>query len=96
MSGELEDLTGQLFQQANDMVAAERKENAALKEQLKVLEKRAAASHDAAKLARENEKLRSKIQSLEQRDLDRKRRMERLESANKRIERVRNMLAPPP
>ena len=37
-NAEIEDLTATLFQQANEMVATERKENAALKEKLQVLE----------------------------------------------------------
>lgn len=37
---EIEELTGQLFQQANEMVASERRERARLEERVKVLEKR--------------------------------------------------------
>jgi len=37
---EIEELTGQLFQQANEMVAAERKARAKLEERVAVLERR--------------------------------------------------------
>ncbi|KAL2438496.1 hypothetical protein ABEF95_011251 [Exophiala dermatitidis] len=62
---ELEDLTAQLFGQANEMVATERKARAKLEERVKVLE---------------------------QRDLDKRKRLERLEKAIQRIERVRAMV----
>ena len=66
-SGELEELSAQLFQQANEMVAAERKARA---------------------------KLEARIEVLERRDVEKRKRLERLESAVKRIERVRALLAP--
>ncbi|KAI1611106.1 hypothetical protein EDD37DRAFT_364143 [Exophiala viscosa] len=64
---ELEDLTAQLFGQANEMVATERRERAKLEERVKVLE---------------------------QRDSEKRRRLERLEKAIARIERVRAMIGP--
>jgi len=66
-SGELEELSAQLFQQANEMVAAERKARAKLEERIEVLERR---------------------------DVEKRKRLERLEVAVKRIERVRGLLAP--
>ena len=65
MSGELEDLTGQLFQQANEMVASERKARAKLEERVEILEKR---------------------------DGEKRKRLERLEGALGRIERMRGLL----
>ncbi len=64
---ELEELTAQLFGQANEMVATERKERAKLEERVKVLE---------------------------QRDIEKRKRLERLEKAIMRIERVRAMVGP--
>lgn len=66
-SGELEELSAQLFQQANEMVATERKARAKLEERVEVLERR---------------------------DGEKRRRLERLEGAMQRIERVRGLLAP--
>jgi len=66
MSGEIEDLSVQLFQQANEMVATERKARAKLEERVEVLERR---------------------------DDEKRERLERLETAIKRIERVRGLLA---
>lgn len=66
MSGEIEDLSVQLFQQANEMVATERKARAKLEERVEVLERR---------------------------DDEKRKRLERLETAIKRIERVRGLLA---
>lgn len=66
-SGELEDLTAQLFMQANEMVATERKARAKLEERVEVLERR---------------------------DTEKRKRLERLEGAVQRIERVRGLLAP--
>ncbi|RVX70749.1 hypothetical protein B0A52_05400 [Exophiala mesophila] len=64
---ELEELTAQLFGQANEMVAAERKARAKLEERVKILE---------------------------QRDTDKRKRLDRLEKAIARIERVRGMVGP--
>jgi DNA repair exonuclease SbcCD ATPase subunit len=66
-SGELEELSAQLFQQANEMVATERKARAKLEERVEVLERR---------------------------DGEKRKRLERLEGAVQRIERVRGLLAP--
>lgn len=65
MSSELEELSAQLFQQANEMVAAERKARARLEDRVEVLERR------------EGEK---------------RKRLDRLEGAVRRIERVRGVL----
>ena len=62
---ELEELTTQLFSQANEMVAAERRARAKLEERVAVLEKR---------------------------DLEKRRRLERLEKAVERINRVRELV----
>lgn len=67
-SGELEELSTQLFQQANEMVANERRARA---------------------------KLEARVEVLEKRDVEKRKRLERLESAMSRIERVRGLLAPP-
>ncbi|EOD49724.1 putative ribosomal protein l32 protein [Neofusicoccum parvum UCRNP2] len=67
MSTEIEELSVTLFQQANEMVAEERKARAKLEERVEMLEKR---------------------------DKDKRRRLERLENAVQRIERVRGLLAP--
>lgn len=68
MNQEVEDLSVQLFQQANEMVASERKARAKLEERVDMLEKR---------------------------DAEKRKRLERLESALTRIERVRGLLAVP-
>jgi len=62
---ELEELTAQLFGQANEMVATERKARAKLEERVKLLETR---------------------------DGEKRRRLDRLETAVQRIERVRRMV----
>lgn len=67
MSVEIEELSVTLFQQANDMVAEERRARAKLEERVEILEKR---------------------------DTEKRKRLERLEGALKRIERVRGMLNP--
>lgn len=64
-SGELEELSAQLFQQANEMVATERKARA---------------------------KLEARVEVLERRDVEKRKRLERLEGAVGRIERVRGLL----
>jgi DNA repair exonuclease SbcCD ATPase subunit len=63
---ELEELTAQLFSQANEMVATERRARAKLEERVAVLEKR---------------------------DLEKRRRLERLEKAVDRIDRVKGLVA---
>ena len=62
---ELEELTAQLFGQANEMVAAERRARAKLEDRVAVLEKR---------------------------DLEKRRRLERLEKAVERIDRVKGLV----
>ncbi|KMU75632.1 hypothetical protein CISG_04806 [Coccidioides immitis RMSCC 3703] len=64
-NSELEDLTTQLFSQANEMVAQERKARAKLEERVEVLERR---------------------------DGEKRRRLDRLEKAVARVERVRGMV----
>lgn len=93
VNAEIEELSASLFQQANEMVAHERRESARLKERIKSLEEHGSPGNmDATQL--ENARLREKIRSLEQRDAERRKRLERLEAANRRIERVRAMLIP--
>ncbi|CAD6506067.1 BgTH12-06999 [Blumeria graminis f. sp. triticale] len=64
-SNELEELSTQLFKQANEMVAAERKART---------------------------KLESRVEILEKRDIEKRQRLEQLEKALLRIERVRGLL----
>jgi DNA anti-recombination protein RmuC len=79
MSAEIEELTGSLFSQANEMVADERREGARLRERIRFLEERDA-------------KFAMKVQRIEERDRERKKRLERLERAMGRIERARELL----
>jgi hypothetical protein len=65
LSVEMEDLSATLFQQANEMVATERKARAKLEERVDILEKR---------------------------DAEKRKRLERLEGALKRIDRVKQLL----
>lgn len=106
VNAELEDLSATLFEQANEMVATERRQNAALRERVNTLEGQQqpprpesslepSGKLDVDMLARENGKLKMKISSLEQREADRKKRLERLEAASKRTDRIRSMLQPP-
>ncbi|KAF1827084.1 uncharacterized protein K489DRAFT_348125 [Dissoconium aciculare CBS 342.82] len=92
VNSEIEELSATLFQQANEMVASERKENAALKQTIDQLEHKRTKSDEAVRM--ENERLKQKIQMMEQRESERKGRLERLEAAQKRIDRVRAMLVP--
>lgn len=62
---ELEELTAQLFIQANEMVAQERKERAKLEERVAVLERR---------------------------DVEKRKRLDRLEKAMQRVERLRSLV----
>ncbi|KAL4903161.1 hypothetical protein BDW74DRAFT_156748 [Aspergillus multicolor] len=64
-SSELEELTAQLFSQANEMVAQERKARARLEERVAVLERR---------------------------DVEKRNRLERLEKAMERVERIRALV----
>ncbi|UJO13494.1 uncharacterized protein CLAFUR5_03529 [Fulvia fulva] len=90
---EIEELSASLFQQANDMVANERKTNAGLQARIRDLES-AGADGPVIAARKENEKLRQKLQVMEQRDVERRKRLDRLEAAQKRIDRVRTMLKP--
>jgi DNA repair exonuclease SbcCD ATPase subunit len=92
VNSEIEELSASLFQQANDMVAAERRENARLRDKIKELE--SSGGDLVGSLREENERLQGKLKLMEQREVERKRRLEKLESAQKRIDRVRTMLAP--
>lgn len=65
VENELEDLSATLFQQANEMVATERKARAKLEERVAMLEKR---------------------------DKDKSRRLEMIEAALNRLERVKKLL----
>jgi len=105
LNAEIEDLTANVFEQAGEMVATERKENAALAEKICLLESRqrdqavavkeqAVESKASLKLEAENIRLKAKIETLEKRAVERTKRLERLETANKRIERVKTMLKP--
>ncbi|GAB1727759.1 hypothetical protein NU195Hw_g1320t1 [Hortaea werneckii] len=98
VNAEIEELSESLFQQANEMVATERKQNATLQERLEALEKEKTQTNTSvqgdAALLRENAWLKERLKILEQREIDRSRRLEKLEAAHKRIERVRSMLAP--
>lgn len=69
MSTEMEELSGTLFSQANEMVATERKARAKLEERVEFLEKK---------------------------DHEKKLRLDRLDGAIRRIERVRRVLSSPP
>lgn len=89
---EVEELSATLFQEANEMVANERRENAALKTQIKELQ--SAGGQIAEVVGKENEKLRQKLLVMEQRDADKQKRLERLESAQRRLDRVRTLLLP--
>lgn len=81
MDAELEDLTGQLFGEANKMVADEKREAARLRERIEFLEQRDA-------------KFGMKVKHLEQREEDRMRRLELLERAQGRLDRVGGLLVP--
>ncbi|KAK4546381.1 hypothetical protein LTR36_002058 [Oleoguttula mirabilis] len=96
VNAEIEELSASLFQQANEMVAAERKENAMLRDRLEIAEQQASHSSaaDGDAVQQENSKLRERVKTLQQRDFDRRRRLEKLETAHKRIEGVRTMLIP--
>lgn len=67
LSSEMEDLSATLFQQANEMVATERRARAKLEERVEILEKR---------------------------DSEKRKRLEKLEGALKRIERAKQLLEP--
>lgn len=65
VNGELEDMSAQLFEQANEMVASERKARAKLEE---------------------------RVEMLERRDGEKRKRLERLEGALRRIDRVKGLI----
>ena len=69
VDSEIEELSVQLFSQANEMVATERRERAKLEERIQLLEKK---------------------------DKDKMARLERLENAISRLDRVKAMLNQPP
>jgi hypothetical protein len=118
VNSEIEELSVTLFQQANEMVASERKENAALKQTIDLLEHKRTKSDEAVRMENaalrdrmrllekksggsvdesmkmENERLKQRIQIMEQREAERKGRLDRLEAAQRRIDRVRAMLVP--
>jgi DNA anti-recombination protein RmuC len=79
MSEEIEELTGSLFSQANEMVAEERREAARLRERIRFLEERDA-------------QFAMKLQRSEERDRERKKRLERLERAMARIGKAKELL----
>lgn len=81
MNAELEDLTGQLFGEANKMVADEKREAAKLRERIEFLEQRDA-------------KFGMKVKHLEQREEERMKRLEMLERAQGRLARVSGLLVP--
>ncbi|EMC98380.1 hypothetical protein BAUCODRAFT_424385 [Baudoinia panamericana UAMH 10762] len=105
VTAEIEELSENLFQEANEMVAAERKENAELKKKIQELEGKVkdltsqvgehVVAGNPAGLRREVVRLGEKVKVLEERDVDRKRRLETIEAASKRVERVKAMLVPP-
>nr|POF13903.1 hypothetical protein CFP56_02927 [Quercus suber] len=79
VTAEIEELSVTLFQQANEMVARERKENAGLREKVAGLEGKATQSSDSSTLQKENLRLKEKLRTMEQRETERKRRLEKLE-----------------
>lgn len=113
VTAEIEELSATLFEEANKMVAIERKEKATLAEKLQALEHQqqdqqqkhehqnqqlnevADGPRNSEKLEKDNARLKDRIRTLEKRDADRRKRLDRLEAATKRIERVKAMLQPP-
>ena len=97
LEAEVEELSATVFQEANEMVSSARQETAALQEKLELMEQRAAEqgpAGDLDTLHKENARLRERFKILEQRDSDLRRRLEKLEAASKRVERVRALLIP--
>ena len=90
---ELEELSASLFQQANEMVAAERK--ARMESEAKAEERDKISARRTKSMEDQIRKLESRIKVLEQRDADKIKRLERLESAMKRAGRVRTLLVDP-
>ena len=95
---EIEELSATLFEQANEMVASERKENARLVERVQMLEQQvSSAKHvrgGSLDMSVENAKLQERLRELKSRDAERNRRLEKLEAAIWRVERVNDMLRP--
>ncbi|KAI9655912.1 MAG: hypothetical protein M1831_004757 [Alyxoria varia] len=87
---ELEDLSVSLFQQANEMVAAERKARVEGEERAKQREK------EGKRRARGQEekvrRLEGRVKVLEERETERGKRLDRLELAMKRVSRVKEVL----
>lgn len=79
MNAEIEELSSSLFQQANEMVASERRARAKLEEKAELFEKRCGL-------------LEERVKMLEKRDKEKKGRLEVLEEAMGRSERVRRLL----
>ncbi|KAK5698676.1 hypothetical protein LTR97_006324 [Elasticomyces elasticus] len=97
LEAEVEELSATLFQEANEMVSSARQETAALQDKLQIMEQQATEQRvdaDAEGLHEENTRLRDRVKLLEQRDRDRRRRLEKLDAATKRIDRVKTLLVP--
>nr|POF18675.1 hypothetical protein CFP56_62183 [Quercus suber] len=94
VTAEIEELSVTLFQQANEMVARERKENAGLRDKVAGLEAKATQSKEPSTTQKENVRLKEKLRTMEQRETERKRRLEKLEAASRRIERAHALLRP--
>ncbi|KAK5118952.1 hypothetical protein LTR62_000163 [Meristemomyces frigidus] len=97
-SDEIEELSATLFEQANEMVATARRENAMLVEKLQVLEEQTIQAHAEASQSDvgqgEDRKLEERLHEMETRDVERRRRLAKLEAAVERIDHVRSMLVP--
>ena len=95
---EIEELSATLFEQANEMVASERKENARLVKRVQMLEQQVSSSQQlrcgSVDMSVENAKLQERLRELKSRDAERMRRLEKLEAAIWRVERVNDMLLP--
>lgn len=82
---ELEELSVSLFQQANTMVAEERRARAASEQK---------AADRSKALEDKVRRLEGKISRLEAREIEKNKRLDRLEAAMKRVQRVKGLLAP--
>ncbi|KAK4554424.1 hypothetical protein LTR86_008632 [Recurvomyces mirabilis] len=95
---EIEELSATLFEQANEMVASERKENARLVERVQMLEQQVLCAQQgrdgSVDTSMETAKLQERLHELKSRDAERNRRLEILEAAIWRVERVNDMLLP--
>ena len=100
VNSELEELSAQLFQQANEMVSVERRARAQLEERLSSTEQRLKLAEETteqertarAGLQQRVKSAEERIGMLEKREVDKKGRLERLERAVGRIEKVRGIL----